>query len=66
MLICFSVIRILALQTILGIFIDGLMLLLPWYHKILTTILLFVFGLCLSDVDHLIFVCRFVFQSVEN
>ena len=30
MLICFSVIRIVALQTILGIFIDGLMLLLPW------------------------------------
>ena len=40
--ICFSVIRIFALQTILGIFIDSLMLLLPWLHKILTTILLFV------------------------
>ena len=41
------------------------MLLLPWLHKILTTILLFVFRLCLSDVDHHIFVCTFVFHSVE-
>ena len=64
--ICLSVIRIFALKTILCIFIDGLMLLMPWLHKILTTILLFVFGLCLSDVDHLIFVCTFPFQSVEH
>ena len=44
--ICFSVIRIFALETILGKFIDGLMLLLPWKHKISTTILLFGFGIC--------------------
>ena len=43
--ICLSFIRLFALKTILGIFMNGLMLFCHGYIK-LTTILLFGFGMC--------------------
>ena len=58
--ICLSVIILFALKTILGIFIDGLMLFCHGNIK-LTTILLLGFGMCKPDVEW--YICTFDFLS---